>query len=119
MSDSSTGPNTGRTEQTTVATGSQPLRERLMPQTSIRFFLILISVCALVMLIFQSAVTDAGWPRIAALLIATIGGCFVAYAGLFLIGNLFSFTTAPIADAFEVADQSNANGPSQQAQERS
>ena len=83
------------------ATESKPLREKLLPQTSIRFYLILIGFSALIMVVFRSAAGGTSWARIASLLIATIIGCFIVYTALFLIANLFSSTTAPIVRAMD------------------
>lgn len=84
------------------STESKPLRERLMPQTSIRFFMFLIGVSALVMYTFRAAlVTDQFWAKIGSLLIATVLGCFITYAALFFVANLFSATTAPLRNAWE------------------
>lgn len=81
-------------------TQSKPLRERLLPQTSIRFFLVLIGASAVVMYTFRAAVVDDRfWAKILALLIATASGCFFAYAGLFLLANLLTATTAPLRHA--------------------
>lgn len=91
--------------QTDRGTESKPIHEKLAPQTSIRFILVLIGVSALVMLVFRSAVDGNSPARIAVLLISTTVGCFATYAGLFLIANLFSVTTAPIAHALESASE--------------
>lgn len=81
-------------------TESKPLRERLIPQTSIRFFLLLIGASALVMYIYRAAIVgDAFWAKIASLLITTVGGCFLAYACSFLVANLFSATTSPLLNS--------------------
>ena len=82
-------------EQSTV---SKPLKERLLPQTSIRFFLFLTAMCAAVMVLFRAASDrEAFWTKIFALLIVTTTASFVAYVILFLIANLFSASTEPIA----------------------
>ncbi len=78
------------------STESQPLPEKLLPRTSIRFFLMLIGVSALVMLVFRSASGGSSWARIVSLLITNVGACFMVYAILFLIANLLSSTTAPL-----------------------
>lgn len=85
---------------------SKPLRERLIPQTSIRFFLLLIGASALVMYIYRAAfVGDAFWAKIASLLITIVGGCFWTYAGFFLVANLFSATTSPLLNRLPVHSQ--------------
>ncbi len=84
-----------------ASTESRPLHEKLMPQTSIRFLMILIAGSALVMLVFRAAIDGSPVARIASLLITTVGGCFLTYACLFLIANVFSSTTAPIVQALE------------------
>ena len=75
-----------------------------MPQTSIRFYMVMIAFFALAMLIFQSAVEGPGWTRIAALLITTAIGCFATYAATFLVSHLFSNMTAPIIEVVGSSD---------------
>ena len=61
-----------------------------------------IGISALVMYTFRAAfVGDAFWAKIVSLLIVTSGGCFIAYAGLFFVANLFTATTTPLRRAFE------------------
>jgi hypothetical protein len=95
--------NTGADQQSVgdASTESKPLHEKLMPQTSIRSLLALIASSALVMVVFRAATDGSPAARIATLLITTVGGCFVVYACLFLIANIFSSTTAPIVQALE------------------
>ncbi len=99
------------------STESKPLRERLIPQTSIRFFLLLIGSSALVMYVYRAAIVgDAVWAKIAALLITIVGGCFLAYAGFFIVANLFSAATSPLLNRLplpcesEFADDGSAAG---------
>ena len=84
-----------------ASTESKPLHETLMPQTSIRFLLLLIGGSALVMVVFRAAGEGFYAARITTLLIMTVAGCFAVYAALFLIANIFSSTTAPIAQFLE------------------
>lgn len=73
-------------------------KERLLPQASIRFFMILIGVCAFGMYTLRTAIVqDQLWAKIASLVIATIIGCYVVYAILFFLANVFTATTAPLA----------------------
>ncbi len=91
---------------TSPDTRSKPLREKLLPQASIRFFMVLIAASAMVMVIYRMAfVAERMWAKISVLLISTIGGCFLVYALLFLIANLFTASTAPIRDAIESSTQ--------------
>ncbi len=86
------------------STDSQLVRERLMPQFSIRFFIFLIGVSAVVMYTLRAAVvTNHSWAKIVSLMMATTIGCFLAYAFLFLVANLFNVTTMPIRDAIAAA----------------
>ena len=72
-------------------TESSPLPERWLPQTSIRFLIILIGLCALVMYTFRAAIVDDQvWAKIGSLVIATALACLVAYGGLFVVALLFS-----------------------------
>ena len=100
---------------TLPSTESKPLRERLLPQTSIRFFMFLIAVSAVAMYTFRAAlVTGQFWAKIGSLLITTAGGCFIVYAALFFVANLFSATTVPILDALDPSpapDESHGNDP--------
>lgn len=93
------------------STESEPLRQQLMPQTSIRFFLLLIGTSALVMLVFRAAIVGAAlWAKIAALLITVAGSCFLAYAGVFLVANLFSATASPLLNS--LTPRGGADSPS-------
>ena len=60
--------------------------------------MMLIGVCAIGMYTMRAAaVYDLLWAKIASLLIATVIGCFVVYAILFCLANLFTASTAPLA----------------------
>jgi uncharacterized membrane protein len=84
-------------EVTQPGTESTTIRQRLLPQTSIRFFAFLIAISALAMYTLRAALVDGQqWAKIGSLLIATVIGCFVAYAWLFLFANLFSYATRVI-----------------------
>lgn len=98
------------------STESQLVRERLMPQVSIRFFIFLIGLSAVAMYTFRAAVVaNQVWAKIASLMMVTIIGCFTAYAFLFLVANLFNVTTMPLRDAMGGAqgDQPRADEPVQ------
>jgi hypothetical protein len=57
----------------------------------------LVGVSALVMYTFRAAVIgDQFWAKIASLLIATAGGCFIVYAALFFVAGALAATTEPI-----------------------
>ncbi len=59
--------------------------------------MLLIGVSALVMYTFRAAfVGNQLWAKIGSLLIATAVGCFVVYAALFLVANVFATATAPL-----------------------
>ena len=75
----------------------KPLVERSLPQASIRFFILLIALSAIVMLTFRAAIVGGHlWAKIGSLLIATSIGCFLAYTGLFLVAFLFSTATSAL-----------------------
>lgn len=79
---------------------SKPPREKLLPQASLRFFLLLIGFSALIMVVYRIAFTGEGYaPKLAALLFTIIVACFGAYAALFFLANLFSVTTRPFRSA--------------------
>lgn len=81
-------------------TESKPLREKLLPQASLRFLLLLIGGSAVMMFIFRMAlVQDNHWAKVTAMLFTMIVACFVAYATLFLLANLFSVSTRPLRSA--------------------
>lgn len=87
---------------TSPSTQSRPLRERLLPQASIRFFLFLIGTSALVMVTFRAAfIGQQLWAKIASLLITTAGGCFIVYALLFFVARALAATADPIWRAVE------------------
>ena len=65
------------------------------------------------MYIYRAAfVGGAFWAKIASLLITIIGGCFLAYAGFFLVANLFSATTSPLLNSLSSASESDGAGGS-------
>ena len=52
------------------------------------------------MFIYRAAIVGAAlWAKIAALLITVAGSCFLAYAGFFLVANLFSATASPLVNS--------------------
>ena len=80
------------------ATAGQPVKERLLPQTSIRFFVFLIAVSALVMYTFRAAlVGDELWAKCASAVIMTAIGCFLSYIVLFLIALPFASAASALA----------------------
>lgn len=94
------------------STESKPLRERLLPQTSIRFFLALIGLSALVMVTFRAAfISGQMWAQIVSLLVVTIIGSFLAYAVLFFLANLFTATTAPLVRSSQPSASSSTHRP--------
>lgn len=93
------------------STESKPLRERLLPQTSIRFYLLLIGASAVVMYIYRAAfLGDAFWAKIASLLITVAGGCAISYVVLFLLANLFSATASSLFHGIPSQSQVDATG---------
>ena len=97
-------------------TGSEPkpLREKLLPQASLRFFLLLIGLSAGVMVVFRLALLqDSYWARIVAVMFAITGACFIGYAVIFFLANLFSLSTRPLRSAIE--SQSDPQESSQEA----
>jgi hypothetical protein len=83
-------------------TESEPTVERLLPQTSIRFFAALIGISAVAMFVVRAAVVgDQLWAKCLSVVMATAVGCFIAYALMFLIASVFS--TAFLARASEVS----------------
>ena len=102
----------------TPDTQSQPLREKLAPQTSIRFFMLLIAACALVMVLVRMAArSDAFWTKLIVMVIFTSIGCFLIHAILFLIANLMTSATEPIAQAVETISRSERNDSSSRSDE--
>ncbi len=89
-------------------TQSKPLTERLLPQTSIRFFGFMIAVSAVVMYTFRAAiVADQFWAKCAAPVIATILGCFVGYFVLFVVANCFSVIVEVVLRPFRFSARSS------------
>ena len=71
--------------------GSTLLRERLLPQTSIRFFLLLIALSAGVMYTLRAALLERQtWATVVSMILATACLCFFLYLALFLVASLFS-----------------------------
>ncbi|MGB7342653.1 MAG: hypothetical protein WBD20_00420 [Pirellulaceae bacterium] len=81
---------------------SKPLKEKLLPQTSIKFLLALMTVSALVILLIQSsAQSSAFWSKIVVLVLGTTVACFLVYALMFLLARVVAKTTEPIVHALE------------------
>ncbi len=84
------------------STDSKPVAEKILPQTSMRFLLILIIVSAVIMTIVRMSSENAAfWTKIIVLLLATSAGCFLVYVILFLIASLMTSATEPIVEAIE------------------
>ncbi len=78
---------------------SKPVAQRLLPQTSLRFFVGLIAVCAGGMFTFRAAIEgNQLWAKCASVVIATGVGCFIAYSLLFLLADLFSTAASPLTE---------------------
>ena len=68
-----------------------PNREALLPQWSIRFMLLLFVASAIVIWVILGAFKhDWLWAKCVCLMLFTVAGCFLLYAALFLIANLFA-----------------------------
>ena len=79
---------------TQTGTESNPIRERLLPQTSIRFFAMLIAFSAVGMYVFRAGfVHQRLWAIIGSMLIVGLLATFIVYASLFVIANVFSRST--------------------------
>ena len=78
------------------------IRQRLMPQSSIRSLIVLITISAVIMWIARTMfVGNMFWAKCFGAALVTIGGCFATYAGLFLLAHLFTVATSPIVDAID------------------
>ena len=81
---------------------SKALKEKLLPQTSLRFLFALITASAFVIVLLQaSASSTAFWTKILTLVLATGVVSFGLYALMFLIAGVISKTAQPIIDALE------------------
>lgn len=77
----------------------EQLTERFLPQTSIRFLVVVIGFCALGMYTFRAAIVgDQLWAKCASLVIATVIVSFLFYFMVFLVASLFSATTEAIVE---------------------
>ena len=91
-------------------TESQPLKEKLLPQVSIKFFFALMTVCALLIVLFQASADNAAfWTKISVLLLSTVLVSFVGYALMFFLANLMAKTTQPLVDALEPSGKVSSN----------
>lgn len=93
---------------------SKPLREKLLPQASLRFFLVLIGISALVMVTFRFALVDGVlWAKVVALLFTIVTASFAAYTVLFLLAGLFTASTQPVRSAlgYDSNSQDGAGSP--------
>jgi hypothetical protein len=94
----------------TIASPDGPLDERLFPQLSLRFFLGLIAFSAVVLWTLRAALIDGQfWAQCAAVVLATIGGCFIVYAIFFLLAWMLATISFPIIR--EVLPESDAVSP--------
>jgi cell division protein FtsW (lipid II flippase) len=92
-------------------TESQPLKEKLLPQVSIKFLFALMTLCALLIVLFQASASNAAfWTKIGVMLFSTALGSFVLYAMMFVLANLIAKTTQPLVDVFESPSAENADG---------
>ncbi|MEX0825016.1 MAG: hypothetical protein WD119_02565 [Pirellulaceae bacterium] len=81
----------------TVTSPDAPLDERLFPQLSLRFFLALIAFSAVVLWTLRAALVDGQfWAKCVAVVLATIGGCFIVYAVFFLLALLLATISFPM-----------------------
>ena len=88
-----------------------PLREKVLPQTSLRFFLGLIGISAAIMVVFRLAlVAEVLWAKIVALLFVMATTSFAVYVILFFFAGLFSASTKPVRSA--LAQNSDSQNPS-------
>jgi len=75
----------------------QELPEKPLPKASLRFLLLLIAASAVVMVIFRAAlVQQQMWAKVIAMMLSAWGMCFLLYALLFSVVNLFAATTRPL-----------------------
>ena len=92
-----------------------PLREKILPQASLRFFLGLIGVSAAIMVVFRLAlVAELLWAKIIVLLFVMVMTSFAFYVMLFFFAGLFAASTKPVRSALandsDLHDANNANG---------
>ena len=86
----------------------QTLRQRLMPQASIRSLIALSTICAMIMwLVRTMLVGDSFWAKCVGAVLLTTVGCFALYAALFLLAHLFTVVTSPLVDAIENTSSGN------------
>ena len=77
-------------------------REKLLPQASIRFFLLTIGGSAIIMVIFRIALIDkAMWAQVLALMLSATLVPFVTYIVLFLLASCFAVTSQPLRSSLK------------------
>jgi len=70
----------------------------------LRSLIALIAASAVTMWVFRAMlVGDFFWAKCIGVALVTVFGCFIAYAGLFLLAQLFAVVTSPIVTAFDSA----------------
>lgn len=89
----------------------EPRREKLMPQASIRFFLLTIGGSAMIMVIFRIALlSEAIWAIVIALLFSLICVMFLIYLALFLVANALAASAKSLrSNAPHVSELQNSN----------
>ena len=94
---------------TQTGTESNPIRERLLPQTSIRFFAMLIAFSAVGMYVLRAGfIHQRLWAIIGSMLIVVMLATFIVYASLFVIANVFSRSTRALFRAFLGQDSTSS-----------
>ena len=77
-------------------------REKLLPQASIRFFLLTIGGSAIIMVIFRIALIDkAMWAQVIALMLSVTLLPFATYIVLFLLASCFAVTSKPLRSSLQ------------------
>ncbi|WP_145343762.1 hypothetical protein [Rosistilla ulvae] len=80
-------------------TSSEPTAssERAMPQWSLRFLMLLVTLSAMLMWVFRAAIIEnVFWAQCVAVVLATAIGCFAMYALAFALASLFASMTGSI-----------------------
>lgn len=89
-------------DDSNIASTTETLRQKLIPQASIRSLIMLITASAVVMWIARRMlIGDMFWAKCFGAVLATIALCFVSYAAIFLLSHLFTIATSPLTRAID------------------
>lgn len=94
------------------STADEPQREKLLPQASIRFFLLTIGGSGIIMFIFRLAIVgEATWAIVIALMLSLVFAMFATYFVLFLVASALATSAKPLRSSLSRDSESQNSNP--------